>query len=314
MRRKHSPQFMQKFLFLIFSSFVLNALQAQDSTDLFKMLDNESKAEQTQKTTYATSVFKTTRLIDGQSIENIGKGILDVKISHRFGTLNSGAYQLFGLDNATMRMGVDYGLTNWLMAGIGRSTFQKEFDAFGKVRLLRQSSGKVNMPVSVSYVASVMLETLKSTDQSVKIHFGDRFAFAHQVLIARKFSDYISLQLMPTLVHYNRVADHTISNDLYSIGGGGRLRLSKRINLTAEYYYRFPGSKLPATYNSLSLGIDIETGGHVFQFHVTNSTGMTARTFIEETAGQWKKGDIHFGFNISRVFVLKKHKDISAVK
>lgn len=302
----------KRSLFFIVFMISMQVVHAQDSTNLFKMLDDETKTDLKQKTTYTTSIFKTTRLINGHSIENLGKGILDVKISHRFGTLNSGGYQLFGLDAATMRMGVDYGITNWLMIGAGRSTYEKEYDAFGKIKLLRQSSGKVNMPISVSVVSSVMMKTLKNSDPTIKTHFSDNLAFAQQVLIARKFNDFISLQLMPTMIHYNIVPNHTLPNDLYSIGGGGRIRLSKRINLTGEYYYRLPGYQLPGSYDSFSLGLDIETGGHVFQFHVTNSTGMTERTFIEETNGQWSKGDIHFGFNISRVFTIVKPKDVSA--
>ncbi len=301
------------FGLLIICNFFFHAVRAQDSTDLFKMLDNQAAGTiDKSQTVITTSIFKTTRLINGQSVQNLGKGILDVKISHRFGTLNSGAYQLFGLDNATMRMGVDYGLTNRLTIGVGRSTYQKEFDAFGKFRILEQSTGRVNIPVSVSYVGSVMLKTLKNADPTVKTHFSDNLAFSHQLLIASKINDYVSLQVMPTLIHYNIVSDHTIPNDLYAIGGGGRIRLSKRINLTAEYYYRLPGYQLPGTYNSFSVGIDIETGGHVFQFHVTNSTGMTERSFIEETTGQWSKGDLHFGFNISRVFTIVKPKDVKA--
>lgn len=283
---------------------------AADTTDLFKMMDKEDKQADKQKTDYVTATFKTTRLVNGQSIENVGKGVLDVKISHRFGTLNSGGYQLFGLDNATNRIGVDYGITSRLMVGIGRSSFEKQYDAFGKFRILRQSTGRVNMPVSVSYAATVMLKTLNTTD-TFKTHYTDKLFFAHQLIIARKFGDYFSLQVAPTMVHYNIVPTHTLPNDLYSVGVGGRLRLSKRINLTAEYYYQLPGYQLPGTVNSLSLGFDIETGGHVFQFHVSNSTGMTERAFIHETTDKWGDGGIHLGFNISRVFTIVKPKQFN---
>lgn len=276
-----------------------------DTTDLFKMMDKEAQTPDRSKTDYVTATFKTTRLINGQSVENVGRGVLDVRISHRFGTLNSGAYQLFGLDNASNRIGVDYGILRTLMVGVGRSSYQKQFDGFVKFKLLTQSTGKVNMPVSVSYVGTTILKTLKSTD-TVKANYTDRFYFAHQLIIARKFNDYVSLQVVPTMVHYNLAALHTQPNDLFSVGVGGRLRLSKRINLTAEYYYQLPQSRLPGSYNSLSLGLDIETGGHVFQFHVSNSTGMTERTFINETTDRWGDGGIHFGFNISRVFTVVK--------
>lgn len=306
-----------KALYIVFAGLLFASLTGSaqvpavsDTTDLFKMMDKEDKQAGKLKTDYVTATFKTTRLVNGQSIENVGKGVLDVKISHRFGTLNSGAYQLFGLDNASNRIGVDYGITNRLMVGIGRSSFEKQYDAFGKLRLLRQSTGSVRMPVSISYVASVMLKTLNSSD-TFKTHYSDKLFFAHQLIIARKFSDYVSLQVAPTMVHYNIVSTHTVPNDLYSLGFGGRLRLSKRINLTAEYYYQLPGYRLPGTTNSLSLGLDIETGGHVFQFHISNSTGMTERTFINETTDKWGDGGIHFGFNISRVFTVVKPRQFN---
>ncbi|HVX48964.1 MAG TPA: DUF5777 family beta-barrel protein [Chitinophagaceae bacterium] len=282
----------------------------KDTTDLFKMMDTQDKKPDRTKTDYVTATFKTTRLINGQSSENLGKGILDVKISHRFGTLNSGAYQLFGLDNATNRIGVDYGILNSLMVGVGRSSFEKQFDGFVKLKILRQSTGKVNMPVSVSYYSSIMLKTLKGAD-SIKTNFTDKLFFAHQLIIARKFNDYLSLQVVPTMVHYNIVPVYNMPNDLYAVGVGGRLRLSKRINLTAEYYYQVPGHRMPGYYNSLSVGIDIETGGHVFQFNVSNSTGMTERTFITETTDRWGDGGIHFGFNISRVFTVVKPRQFN---
>ncbi len=307
-----------KCLYIFFGGLLLAAVTSKaqnksvaDTTDLFKMMDAKDKQADRSKTDYTTATFKTTRLINGQSIENVGKGVMDVKISHRFGTLNSGAYQLFGLDNASNRIGIDYGITNRLMIGIGRSSFEKQYDAFGKLRLLRQSTGALNMPVSISYAGTVMLKTLNTND-TFKTHYSDKLFFAHQIIIARKFNDYISLQVAPTMVHYNIVATHNLPNDLYSIGFGGRLRLSKRINLTAEYYYQLPGYKLPGSYNSLSLGIDIETGGHVFQFHVSNSTGMTERTFINETTDRWSNGGIHFGFNISRVFTIVKPKQFNS--
>ncbi len=297
--------FQKAFVAVAFFAACTTPLAAQE-IDLFKQQDEQDKKAAKETTDLTTATFKTTRLINGQSIENVGSGILDFKINHRFGYLNSGAYNLFGLDNATMRMGLDYGVNSRLMVGIGRSTFEKQYDAFVKYRILRQSTGKVNMPVSLSYVASGMLKTLKNEDPTLKTNFSDRLFYAHQLIVARKFNDYFSLQLMPTMVHYNIVPLAKDPNDLWSLGIGMRQRLSKRVNLTLEYYNQF--TKLSGYYNSLAVGFDIETGGHVFQLHFTNSTGMTERTFITETTGQWGKGDIHFGFNISRVFTIVKPK------
>lgn len=292
-------------LLLIVTACIKTIAQDTSSIDLMAELEKEGSMS---TTNYSTATFKTTRLINGHTVENVGKGVLDVKISHRFGKVNAGGYELFGLDNATMRMGFDYGVTKYLMVGIGRSTFQKTYDAFFKIKLLRQSTGKRKMPFSLSYIPTVALKTLKDEDPERKNYFSSRLFFTHQLLIARKFSEGTSFQLMPTYSHKNLVKLSSDPNNLFAIGIGGRQKISKRISLNAEYYYQLPGYKLAGKTNSLSAGVDIETGGHVFQLHFTNSQGMSERTFISETTGEWSKGDIYFGFNISRVFTIGKRK------
>jgi hypothetical protein len=300
---------MKKTFFIIcIALFFSFDMKAQDTTDLMSQLENEVLKDDRNKTTYATAAFKTTRLINGHTIENTGKGVMDVKISHRFGKINGGAYELFGLDNATMRMGLDYGITRYLMVGIGRSTFQKTLDAFFKLKILRQSSGNRNMPITLSYVPTIAYKSLKDENPDRKNYFSSKLIYTHQLIIGRKFSEATSLQLMPTVTHVNLVQLQTDPNDLVSIGIGGRQKLSKRVSLNAEYYYQLPDYKITGTTNSLSVGFDIETGGHVFQLHFTNSQGMSERTFINETTGQWEKGDIFFGFNISRVFTIGKSR------
>ena len=283
----------------------LSMAQKGDTTDLMSQLEKQTDQN---TTNYSIATFKTTRLVNGHTVENVGKGVMDVKISHRFGTLNRGGYELFGLDNATMRMGIDYGITSYLMVGIGRSTYQKTFDAFFKIKLLRQSTGKVNMPVTVSYVPTIALRTLDWEDPNRKNYFSSRISYSHQLIIGRKFSEGTSLQLMPTFIHRNLAEVTGSPNNTWALGIGGRQKLSKRISFNVEYYYQFSGYKIPGTTNSLSAGFDIETGGHVFQLHFTNSRGMTEKTFIGETTGKWQDGDVLFGFNISRVFNIgKKH-------
>ena len=299
----------KKALMLLWLTVTLTCSYAQqtgDTTDLMAQLEQEASAKD--PVNYTTATFKTTRLINGHSIENVAEGVLDVKISHRFGTLNGGFYELFGLDNASMRMGVDYGIKSWLMVGIGRSTFQKTYDGFLKVKLLRQSTGTKNIPVSVSLLSTMAVQTLKWADPDRENYFSSRLSYTHQLLVARKFSENLSLQLMPTFIHRNLAIRADEPNDLWAIGIGGRQKLSKRVSVNVEYYYMLPGSKLDGTANSLSVGFDIETGGHVFQLHFTNSTAMTEKNFISETTGKWEKGDILFGFNISRVFTIGKRK------
>lgn len=300
----------KKILPVVFVFLGCGKLAAQDTTetDLMAQLEKEVIGDPKSKTNYTTATFKTTRLVNGHTVENVGKGVMDVKISHRFGKVNKGSYELFGLDNATMRMGFDYGITNYLMVGIGRSTFQKTYDAFFKIKLLRQSTGKRRMPVTVSYVPTIALKTLKFDDPNRKNYFTSRLFYSHQLIIGRKFSESTSLQIMPSYLHRNLVTLAAEPNGQIAIGIGGRQKLSKRISLNAEYYYQLPQYKLAGTSNSLLVGVDIETGGHVFQLHFTNSQGMSERTFISETTGEWSKGNIYFGFNISRVFTIGKRK------
>jgi hypothetical protein len=257
---------------------------------------------------YTTATFKSTRIMNGHSIERMLPGQLDVRISHRFGTLNSGIYNFFGLDQSNIHLGLEFGIFKWLMIGIGRGTYEKTCDGFAKFSILRQSSGAKTMPVSLSVLSSVSVTTLKWTDTSRTNYFSSRLSYVYQVLVARKMNQTFSLQLTPTFVHRNLVATELDPNDLYVIGAGGRIKLTKRISFNAEYFYMINSRKYMSTkvYNPLSLGFDIETGGHVFQLFFTNSLAMIEKGFVGETTGNWLKGDIHFGFNISRVFTLKK--------
>jgi len=277
---------------------------AQD--DLMNLL-NDSTAKEIN---YATATFKSTRIMNGHSVEKMPPGQLDFRISHRFGTINSGAYNFFGLDQSNVHFSLEYGLYKWLMIGVGRGTYEKTFDGFTKFTILRQSSGARVMPVSLSVFSSVALNTLKWSDPTRTNYYSSRLSYVGQVLIARKINQSFSVQISPTYVHRNLVATELDPNDLLAVGLGGRVKLTRRISLNVEYFYLANPKKymsLPV-YNPLSVGFDIETGGHVFQLFFTNSLAMIEKGFVGETTGQWKHGDIHFGFNISRVFTLKKNK------
>jgi len=293
-------------LAILLAIFCSGPFTAGAQVDLFKLQAEQDKKDAKQKKEITTSIFKTTRIVNGQSIENTGRGILDVKISHRFGEVNTGGYNFFGLDQATFRIGLDYGVSDRLEIGAGRSSYNKEFDEFFKFRLLRQSTGKGSMPLSVSLVSTAVERTINGPTTPYTTNYTDNLNFVNQLILARKFGDDFSLQFVPTMVHYNSVQTTSIPNDLYSVGTGFRLRLSKRVNLTGEYYYQV--TQFRGTYNAASIGLDIETGGHVFQFFFTNATGINESSFITQTTGQWGNGGVHFGFNISRVFTVVKHK------
>lgn len=285
-------------ILLILISFYLSA---QD-VDLDALLEEATGSE----TEYVYATFKSTRIISGHSIERMKEGQLDFRISHRFGRLNGGAYEFWGLDQANIHFSLEYGITDWMMIGLGRGTYEKTYDGFLKFTLFRQSKGKKNMPVSISYLTTAAINTLK-WDGPGELDFWNRLSYVQQLLVARKFGERFSLELNPTFVHRNMVATELDPNDLWSIGVGGRFKITKRLSLNAEYYYVFPplnDYRSQKTYNPLSIGVDIETGGHVFQIHLTNSLAMIEKGFIGETTGNWLDGDIHLGFNISRVFAL----------
>jgi hypothetical protein len=291
----------QKLLlfFLLFIS--VSALKAQDSLMAILDMDTQNPVQYT----YAT--FKSTRVVTGQSVEQMKKRQLEFRISHRFERLNMGAYEAFGLDRSTIHYGLEYGITDWFTLGIGRGSFEKTSDAFYKFRLLRQSKGSKFMPISLSYVGAIAVSFQHPPSDTINWYFTNRLSYCHQLLISRKFNEQFSLQLAPTLIHRNLVKSETDLNDLFAIGIAGRYKLSKRISVNGEYFYAItPGNNIMETdiINPLSFGFDIETGGHVFQIHFTNSLGMIDKSYITQTTGHWTKGDIHLGFNISRVFAL----------
>jgi opacity protein-like surface antigen len=273
------------------------------SQDLDALLNAETKPT----VDFATATFKSTRIINGHSIQQMKKKQLEFRISHRFGTLNNGPYGLFGLDQSVIHFSLEYGLKDWLMVGAGRGSLNKTYDSFAKFRLLRQSSGAKWMPVALSYFTSVELNTLKFQDPTRTNYFSSRLAYVNQLLIARKFNENLSVQLTPTFIHRNFTASELDKNDIFAMGAGARYKLSKRLSVNAEYYYTYnPNAKFLETryYNAMAVGVDIETGGHVFQIMLTNSQGMREGTFIPQTTDSWLKGGIHLGFNISRVFAL----------
>jgi hypothetical protein len=289
-------------LILILSSFSLFAQE-----DLMNLLNQDSVPQ----INYTTATFKSTRIMNGHSIERMPPGQLDFRISHRFSSVNTGAYNLWGLDLANIHFSLEYGIFNWLMIGVGRGAYEKTFDGFTKFSILRQSSGAKEMPVSLSVFTSAALKTINYANPANTSYLTSRLAYTAQVLVARKFSPAFSFQITPTYIHRNlvRTASWSDPNDLLAFGAGGRLKITKRISLNGEYYLLANSNRTymgQAVYNPLSVGIDIETGGHVFQIILTNSLPMIEKGFIGETTGQWSKGDIHIGFNISRVFTLKK--------
>jgi hypothetical protein len=273
---------------------------AQD--DLLKLVDSSGKPTKE----YVTRAFKSSRVINSHSIEMIPKGNMDFRILHRFGLVNSGGNNLWGLDQANMRFGFDYGIFRDLTAGIGRTNVNKEFDGFLKYRPLLQSTGPRSSPVAIVLIGGMTYSTMPWADPTRHNYNSSRIAYYGQILIGRKLNEMFSVQLGPTMVHRNLVPLESDKNDAYAVELGGRMKISRRVAFVVDYSYIISGVDKNIYTNPLGVGVDIETGGHVFQLHFSNSEGMNEKELITNTTGKWSQGEVRFGFNLSRMFVIDK--------
>jgi hypothetical protein len=290
-----------KKIFLLFCLITPTLLVAQE--DLLKELDSATTG-----TDYTIASFKGTRIINGHSVETKNGGTLEFIFSHRFGAINGGWYEMYGMDQADVRLGLDYGITDRLSVSMGRNSVDKTIDGYLKYRLLRQSTGTIASPISVTLVGGTAykLSPKRNTDISPEFKTIDRVSYTGQALIARKFTSAVTLQLMPTLIHKNAVDQTIEKNNQFALGVGGRLKVTRSMAVTGEYYHNLSEMENSPYQNALGIGLDIETGGHVFQLLLTNAIGLTERAFITETTDNFFDGDIHFGFNVTRTFQLRK--------
>jgi hypothetical protein len=292
----------KKLLILIFTASVFAAF-AQD--ELMKELEQS----RTNDTDYVFQTFKGTRLVNGHTIETKPKQTLEFIFAHRFGPLKGGIYEMYGLDQASVRIGLDYGITDNLSASIARNSLDKTLDGYVKYKLARQSKGSRTFPVSITGLAGAAYKMSPKKEKAPEgFENVDRLAYVTELLIARKFNTNFSLQISPIYIHKNAVDQDLEENNQFAIGFGGRMKVTKSVAITSEYYYRLNVMEENPYYNSFGIGVDIETGGHVFQLIVTNTQGLTERAFITETAGKFNKDDILFGFNVTRTFQLGHKK------
>lgn len=310
---------------LIATAFTANTF-AQD--DLLSLVD---EAEPKHEKVIAT--FKTSKVINMQSTETVKAKTMDFRVTHRFGSSGSasggGPHTLYGFDNsADIRISFDFGITDNLTLGVGRSKMNELLDGMVKYRILTQTTDN-HVPLSLAFYGDMSYNPQKAsqfysglaTTVGFKQNDVHRFAYTSQLLIARKFGSRFSLQIAPTYQHRNFVlanvnADNGAeeTNDLLSVGAGFRLKLTRRLAIIADYYYTLSdyrtNNKANPFYNPLAIGIEIETGGHVFHLNFTNAAGIIENNYLPGTTDSWLKGGYKFGFNISRVFNLggkKKH-------
>jgi hypothetical protein len=307
---------MKKKLFQILLLFSVISVFAQDD-DLLKLVEDTTLKKKSEKV-YAS--FKTTKLVNAQTIETVAKNELDFRITHRFGNLATGgsAHTMWGFDEAQdIRYSFDYGLTNTLTLGFARSKDRELLEAYGKWRLLTQTTDN-KVPVSVAMYSSMGITPMREesfyrgVDPAIERKFIHRISYFSQLVIARKISNWLSLELLPAYHHRNFVrAEKNAENDaeetngLFSCGVGGRLKITRSIALIADYYYvfsKFRESNPLGYYNPLAVGIEVETGGHVFHINVCNNRAISENGLISQTMDTWTKGQYKLGFNISRVF------------
>lgn len=303
---------------------------AQD--DLMQMLEETEEPKQEK----VSATFKTTRVIQAHSIETVKGKTLDVRISHRFGNIystrnsNDGPDSFFGFDNvADVRLAVEYGITDDVMIGLGRSQMNNLVDGFVKWRFYTQTTDN-KRPISLAFFGNIAVnpskkaafysgvrDSLVNTYGSTKLFF-HRLSYTAQLIIARKFSPSISIELLPTYIHRNFVKDPLDENSIFALGVAGRFKVSKRVAILADYFYVFS----PYRYNNkgtefhmpISVGVEIETGGHVFHIDVSNARGIISNNFLVESPNSWEYAEIKLGFNISRVFNVGKRLKIAKEK
>jgi hypothetical protein len=275
-------------IFLCFTCFGF----AQD--DLLTEIDVESESSTT-----VSSVFKGLKIINFESTKLVGKGGFYFVVSHRFGSVKNGFENLFGLDEAVTHLNFIYGLTEGINLSASRSSNQKIYELASKFRIIKQSE---RFPFSVVGYTSVLANTALSTDNLPKLEFKHRLSYVAQLLISRKVNNKLSLQFTPTFFHDNYVANDLQDNSQYGLIFGGRYKIGKRWSFNLEYGTHLNRAKNSLYNNPLSLGFDLETGGHVFQLHFTNSQFMNANGVMGNSTGDWSEGDFYFGFNISRSF------------
>ena len=285
--------------FLLLFSFVVSG-RAQGLLDQMDDLIPPEEVEEGKKPEVIREIFGGTHVINGESVETIDKKVFSFIIAHRFGRLNGGIYEFFGLDQANIRITMEYGILDNLTIGIARSNFEKTVDGYVKYRFLDQR--EKGFPLSITFVGDIAISTLRNPEPEREYFFSNRVSYANQLLIARKFHEYFSFQLSPTVVHQNLVETKADPNTLFSLGLGAKIKLYKRLSLTAEYFARIKDNKDGPNKDAFALGLDLVTGGHVFQFQFTNASAMFTQGFVRKTTGNFFKGDVHFGFNISRTF------------
>ncbi len=273
--------------------FLLLPLLSFAQDDLLSEIDTAK----TQKSN-VESAFKALKIVNLESTKLAAKGDLYFIVAHRFGSLKDGFEGAYGLDNAVTQLKFVYGLCNSFSISAART--EVAYDVSGK--FLFHSQEKGGFPFAIVGFTSLGFNNTLKENLYPKMKFENRLIYVGQVLISRKFSENLSLELAPTFFHENFVIDDNQDNSQYAIGVGGRYKIAKRWSVNIDYAAHLNRSSTSTFKDPLSIGVDLDTGGHVFQMHFSNSQGIHESGFLGNTTGDWGKGDIFFGFNLLRVF------------
>jgi hypothetical protein len=287
-----------RYIAILLTAFLTGFLMnAQSPDELFDELGDWNDQE-----SLAVKTFRSTRIVNMQSVETPLPSELIFSIGHRFGNVRSGLYEMFGLDLATIRLGFDYGINSWLGAGLGRSTYEKTFDVYLKPRLITQD-GRTASPISLTYYIAASQATLRNIYPQEYDDFRGRLNLVQSIMISRKFNETFSVQFSPIWLSSNYLREKPGGANIVSLGIASRVRIGQITHINLEYIHKILPDGVDNT-NPLSLGFDMETGGHVFQLFFSNTQGIFDKAYLVNTTGTWGNGDVFFGFTITRVFYL----------
>ena len=275
--------------------FLLFSIMLYSQEDLLSEIDTDFDSP-----VYASAVFKGLKVINFESTKLVAKGGFNFIVSHRFGTVKNGFENLFGLDEAVTHLNFVYGISDHFNVSASRSSNQKIYELATKFRLARQQEGK--LPFTLAVYTSVLANTALDTDNLPKLRFEHRLSYVGQLIISRKLTKELSLLVSPTFFHDNYVLDDSQENSQYAVAFGGRYKLGARWSINMEYGLHLNRSSTSLYNNPFSIGVDLETGGHVFQLHFTNSQSMNTNGVFGTSTGDWAEGDVYFGFNLARSF------------
>ena len=263
--------------------------------DLLSEIDNGN-----QDAAYEIAIFKGLKVINFESTKLVANKGFSFIVSHRFGTVKDGFQNLFGLDQAVTHLNFVYGISENVNISASRSSNQKIYELGSKIRLVKQRKGE--NPFNIVVYSSVLANTGLDKDNLPKLEFKHRLSYVAQLLVSRKMNSKLSFILSPTFFHDNYISDDYQNNSQYGIGFGGRYKIGKRWSLNTEYGVHLNRSNNSLYNNPFSIGVDLETGGHVFQLHFTNSQSMNTNGVFGTSTGDWTEGDVYFGFNLARSF------------